>query len=886
MNGNIMSEESVITYLFSQIVQRFPGKTCLQIERDGEWERYTYSQVEELSRKVASFLIDAGAGKGDFVLLILENCPEWAIFYLGILNSGACVVPIDPQLTIKEIENITADCKPKAIFTSKHTFQAKDFLNLTYRFEKIALLDLIPKPIEEGNVVNFAYIKSHVVPEYINFPRLLPDDNASLIYTSGTTGQPKGVLLSHHNFCSNAKSFEKLKISSDTDTFLSLLPLFHSYAFMAGLLAPILTGATISYCLSFKSEDVAHAIKNGGVTIVPAVPQFLSLLRNKIFAKYDKSPPVFKPFILFITKRRVKNGFGGALRLFISGGARLDPPTAKDIVKLGIALIEGYGLTETSPLVTLNLPEEPKFGSVGKPVPEVEVKINNPNQSGIGEVLIKGDNVMKGYFKRPDLTGKVIKDGWFFSGDLGYIDGEDYLYITGRIKEVIVLSSGKNIYPGELETVYRSSPYIKEICILSREDQRGLYAVAVPDFSYFRKMDVMNIYDRIKWEVENISRELPTYHHIMGFTIMSEDLPRTRLGKIKRFELQNKYGKVEVEDYKGAKKEKIYSDADLDLIQLNASREILSFLVKRLKKDVVLDDNLEVNLGIDSLGRIELTDGLEDLLNIKIPNEFIARIFTVRELLNEIKVLKEKGVAKKDEEEIFDWKKLLNKLPPKEMLKKVRLKPSIWDKIAIFILIKMLFCVFRVFWRLKVEGIERLPRKGPYVICPNHASYLDGFIVPISLPYKVELNTFFLGYAAYFEHPLVAWGIRLARLVPLDPNVYLIEAMQTCAYILKNDKVMCIFPEGRRSVDENPQDFKKGVGILAKELDIPLVPVFIKGSHFAWPRTMRFPRPYPLKIIYGHPLTVSELLKKAKDGENDYERIVKALREEVSRLAS
>lgn len=875
--------EMVITYLFTEIAKRFSSKVSLQIERGGKWERYTYAQVGELSHKVAALLINEGIGKGDFVLLILGNCPEWAISYLGILYSGACAVPVDPQLTIKEIQNIAADCNPKAIFTSKAIIQESDFASLKPRFKKIIIIDSSKVPGGEGNIIDFAYIRKYNIPGDIHFPEISPDDNASLIYTSGTTGTPKGVLLSHRNFLSNVKSFDELNIFKEFDTFLSLLPLFHSYAFMAGLLVPILSGTTISFCLSFRPEDVTHTIKDSGVTVVPTVPQFLTLLRNKIFSKYDESPAILKPFILYMTKSKVRKIFGGGLRLFVSGGARLEPSIGKDISKLGIVILEGYGLTETSPVVSFNPPEKVKFGSVGKAIPGVEVKIDNPDEFGIGEILIKGPNVMKGYYKRPDLTKEVIKEGWFHSGDQGYLDNEGYLFITGRIKEVIVLSSGKNVYPAELETIYGSSPYIKELCILSKEDQRGLHAIIVPDFAYFRKTEIINLQDKIRWELENISKELPPYNRVMGFTVIKEDLPRTRLGKIKRFELQRRYGKVE--EYREAK-EKRFLEGDRTLIELDISKDILNFLGKRLKKVITIDDHLEIDLGIDSLGRIELADGLENLLNIKIPNELIGKVFTVRELLSEIIALKKKGAIEEVEKKIFDWKELLNKLPPKEVLEKVRLKPTMGDKIFTFLSPRLLvFLLLKIFWLLKIEGRENLPRKGPYILCPNHASYLDGFIVAASLPYSIELNTFFLGYAGYFEHPLAAWGIRLGRLIPLDVNTHLVEAMQISSYVFRNGKVMCIFPEGQRSIDEGVQDFKKGVGILAKELDIPLVPVFIKGSHFAWPRTKRFPRPYPIEIIYGHPISARELLEKSKEkGIDEYERIVRALRKEVLKI--
>ncbi|MCK5160079.1 MAG: AMP-binding protein [Candidatus Aureabacteria bacterium] len=873
-----MPEKLTIDYLFTKAARCFPRKICFQSEKDGIWRRYTYAMVDKLSRKMAAFLVDKGIGKGDFVLLVLDNGPEWVVSYLGIIYSGACAVPVDPQMTVKEIENITADCKPKAGFISEQVLSKDNFKRLKSQLKNIITVGPVK---EETNFIKFSRIEEYSVPRNFDFPEISPDDIASLIYTSGTTGAPKGVMLTHRNFCSNFKSLDKFNLCTEKDNVLSILPLFHSYAFMTGLLGPLLMGAKIIYCLSLRPEDITRAMRESGVTIMPAVPQIITVLRNKIFSKYDEAPAILKPLVLFFTRIRVRKIFGKNFRLFTSGGARLNPDIAKDISKLGIGMVEGYGLTETSPAATFNPPGKVKFGSVGKAIPDVEIKINNPDSSGIGEVLIKGPNVMSGYFKRPGLTQEVIKDGWFYSGDLGYIDSEGYLFITGRLKEVIVLDSGKNIYPEDIEVLYGSAPSIKELCVFS-DGRKGLHALIVPDFLYLRGENITTVKDAVKWELENISRELPSHCRLMGFTIIKEELPRTRLGKIRRFELQEKYGK---EKQHRAVEDKKYSEDDRLLVNQDVSRKILIFLGQKLKRKIIPDDHLEIDLGIDSLGRVELADELERLLKIKIPTELIAKVFTVRELLNEISAAGKMAPAGRIQKEGFNWKELLDKLPPEKVLSKVRLKPSKWDEILTFAFIKFVFCVFKVFFRLKVEGRENLPRKGPYILCPNHASYLDGLFVAISVPYKLELHSFFLGYAYYFEKPLIAWGIKLGRLISIDPNVHLVEAMQVSSYVLKNGKIMCLFPAGGRSIDENVQEFKKGVGILAKELDIPLVPVFIKGAVFAWPRHRSFPLPYPIKVVFGSPLSVTELLKKSKKGEkDDYGRITSALRDEVVKL--
>ena len=315
------------------------------------------------------------------------------------------------------------------------------------------------------------------------------------------------------------------------NNFLSILPLYHTYAFMVTLLVPLLKGATITYAKSFKPEDLTSIIRQTDVTILVGVPQLFSLIYKSILEKIKKIPfflmPIFIPFL----KQQLRKRFGNSLRFFVSGGARLDPAVAKGLSKLGLKVIEGYGLTETSPVVSLNPPERLRFGSVGRPIPGVEVRIQNPDRYGVGEIFIRGPNVMRGYFQQPDLTAQVIcPEGWFQSGDLGYLDKTGYLFITGRKKDVIVLGSGKNIYPEELEEYYSQSPYIKEICVFEKsEEQFGqkvnlLFAVVVPEFEYFRNQRQMNIRDKIRWELENLSSSLATYKRIMGFIISKEVL--------------------------------------------------------------------------------------------------------------------------------------------------------------------------------------------------------------------------------------------------------------------------------------------------------------------------------------------------------------------------
>ncbi|MFH0790681.1 MAG: 1-acyl-sn-glycerol-3-phosphate acyltransferase [Candidatus Omnitrophota bacterium] len=606
--------------------------------------------------------------------------------------------------------------------------------------------------------------------------------------------------------------------------------------------------------------------------------------------------PVFVRWLsLPFIRREIRRNFGGSLRLCISGGARLDPMAAKNLTKWGFEIIEGYGLTETSPIVTLSLPRKGrKFGSVGRPIPGVEVKIEQADKrdkSRIGQILVRGANVMQGYFKQPELTASIIKDGWFATGDLGYLDRDGYVYITGRQKEVIVLSSGKTIYPEDLEAYYSQSPYIKEICILERSEEKfqhlveSLYAVVVPDLDYFRRQNALNIQVKIRWELENLAKALPAYQHIMGFTLTKERFSRTTLGKIKRFALKDKYLRKPVlaPDVEKA----ALSKEDIEILQHEHAKKIIHYLSTVLKRPVYLDSHLEIDLGIDSLAQVELTLGMEELLAVKIPDGFLVNIATVKELILKITdkpLLLEK--APQGAGGSKDWHQILRQVP--QGFAAVQPSPGILCGLLIRLFRNLFLFIFRLFWRLRIEGKEHLSSGGgPYLICPNHASFLDGLVIFASLPLKSALNAYFLGYSDIFEHPLLKWVLKLGRIIPIDPNIHLAEAMQAVSFVLSKNKIVCIFPEGHRSIDERIAEFKKGAGILIKELDIPVVPVYIKGSHYSWPRGTRFPRPCPLKVIFGRPVSADKLLKKSagkETGTDEYIVITKALREEVLKL--
>lgn len=902
---------------FIEAVERYPDRIALQIKRGEGYEGYPFQRMARMVRAIASSLIKEGIEKGDRIAILSENRPEWGIAYLGILSAGATAVPLDFQLTEGEVFNLLQDSESKAVFASKAFLPPlQNVKNGLPSLKAIISLDNdIP-----GDPFSFKEMgQSGEAWPSREGPKLHSDDIASILYTSGTTGKPKGVMLSHGNFLANALSISSLNLISYEDNVLSLLPLHHSYPFTVTFLVPLLSGARITYLHTLKPTELLQAMQETGVTALVGVPQLFYMLHKGIFDRVKAQPkPVQGLFkILLETSglarrhlglnlgktffRKVHRGFGPSFRFLVSGGARLEPAVAEDFVKLGLTILEGYGLTETSPVISLNPIERPKLGSVGLPIPGVEVRILDPDGQGVGEIAAKGPNVMKGYYRDPEGTSEAFREGCLLTGDLGYLDRDGYLFITGRQKEVIVLSSGKNIYPEELEAHYLKSPYIKEICVLAIPDPKSeralsLQAVIVPDFDYLKAKGIANSQEALRWEMARLSHELPGYKRTKGYRIVKGPLPRTRLGKLQRHLIAESYfvpGKVKEE----ALPEIEPSGEDLEILETDVGQRIVSYLyqVSGKARPVKLDDNLELDLGIDSFGRVQLLVALEEMTGIDLPESITAEAFTVRELLLRVleslgREIREKGPARAPALGAGStaWREVLRAGLPEDLVQMIELEPGRITKAVALSLRGLLRLIFTVLFRLKVSGVKNLPLKGPYILTPNHMSYVDAFLIAASMPEKLASQLFFLGFQEYFKRPPISKLVKMLQVIPIDADLYLYKALQASAHVLQKEKVLCVFPEGGRSFDGEVQRFKKGVALLAKELDVPVVPVLINGSFEVLPRGARWPRLHPLKVVFGEPIYIHRLtIQERGFGEaDDYEAIASRLREEVLRLGT
>ena len=366
------------------------------------------------------------------------------------------------------------------------------------------------------------------------------------------------------------------------------------------------------------------------------------------------------------------------------------------------------------------------------------------------------------------------------------------------------------------------------------------------------------------------------------------------MGKIIRYEVKKKY----LDELKGIKSKVAQGDQapateeDLEILSSDSGKKVIEVLAKhaKLERQISLADSLELDLGIDSLGRMELTMVLEQALNIHMQNELIANASTVKELILEIEKLAPgtdaqggpAGQVKKQ----ASWNEILNEDPAKELIKKLYIAPNRAVILGMLIFTGTLRLIFKVFFRLKVFGSENIPRAGKCILCVNHGSYMDGFVVAASVPVSLRRDLYLVGFEAFFDHFPIRNIIKYIKVIPIDPGTHLVEAMQASSYVLRNGKIVCIFPEGDRTKDGEVMEFKKGVGILAKELNISLVPVYITGSYESWPRTKWFPKPYPIKITFGKPFDFEELKKEGLrlGAKDDYGAITFGIREKVIKL--
>ena len=891
MRGQEYISENIFQ-AFLKAYQQFPDNTAVIFKKDSGSHSFSYSHLFSSSKKLAYVLSLMGVKRGQRVAIVLENGPYWPLAFFSIMGIQAVAVPVDAQLDFPRIKDIIFHSQSVLVitqnkFVQKYAKQWKDIKGI--KTIDLDSPDILKKPS-----------RFEKIPMYINFEK---DKLAALFYTSGTTGEYKAVMLTHRNLLSNFYSIKKLNIFSPKDVIISILPLHHTYSFMATCLVPLLEGTTICYPESLSFKDISICMQENGVTLFTAVPQFFHKICAMVEDKINKKPLVSRLLLTgvinccwVLSKVTRKNYaklifkdvhclFGERLKIMISGGARLDPKANARLTKWGFKILEGYGLTETSPVVSISPLASPKVGSIGKPIPDVRVKLVNKNAEGVGEVAIRGDNVMLGYYRLPNVTSKVFDRDWFLSGDLGYFDKRGYLYLVGRNNDMIVLSSGKNINPEELEMHY-SHRFIKEICIIGQKgaiygQDKQMIAVIVPDEEYMRSCGEVDIRGRVKWVLDGLSQQLPSYKRINGFVLTKTELPKTRLGKVKRYELSQKLveGKFKDSDEPGTQEQ-------LSRFEENA----LEYLSKFLKKKLKMADHLELDLGLDSLDRIELLSSLQELFSVEVPDDLALKLFesrTVGELITYSQNIVADDAFEKlthRDEDVF-WSDIFKTPPLQGTTDSIKLVLSLFDNCISFLLVIIIKSIFKIFFLLKVEGKNNIPKEGPFIIVANHTTYLDGLIVASSLPFRLILNTYFVGMGPIFRHPLLSWSTNICRIIPIDININLAETLKACNFLLEKGKILCYFPEGQRSADGLLTTFKKGIGILVKEStvkELSILPIYISGAYQVWGRHMKVPRLSRIKVMIAPLLKGNELV--VENVSSPYATVAENLRIKIATL--
>jgi long-chain acyl-CoA synthetase len=557
-----LNKVSIIELLIT-INRRFSSNVALQMKEGDRFRILTYTRLGMRTAGASSHLMKLGVEKGDRIAIFSESRPEWAVALFGIVSCSGIVVPMDVKLSDAEIEFILNDCQAKCIFVSKKLLETILRVRSKLPFiQNIVCLD-------EVSVDGALLLNDFKVPEKEILNReIQAEDTALIVYTSGTTGVAKGVEITYKNLLFEVMSLNRYIDFSPKDNFLSILPLNHLLELTGGLIAPLYAGARVTYCDSIKPPVLMKLMQETKTTTMICVPLVLKLFHGGIMKNIDDMKQWKKKLFYrmlglsrFLLNFNVRIGrllfaslhkkFGGHLKCFVSGGAPLDPRVEEDFHALGFNVLQGYGLTETSPVLTVNTFNERKYTSVGIPLKGVEIQIvkNKPDDKE-GEIIARGPNIMRGYYKNKEKTDEVLKDGWFHTGDIGYLDDDNFLYITGRIKNMIVLGGGKKIFPEEIEEVMSKSKLIKEMCVVGLKATTGLkagteevFAVIVPHsdgFSEEEKQNKSAIKDKIAAEINKLSVDLAEYKKISEFMLYFDELPKTSTKKIKRKEVLEK----------------------------------------------------------------------------------------------------------------------------------------------------------------------------------------------------------------------------------------------------------------------------------------------------------------------------------------------------------
>ena len=785
----------------------------------------TYS---ELLQRVAQFARKTPKGKQTKTIVFSENREGWAYAFFSVWLNEGIAVPVDASSTASDVAYILNDCQPDAVWVSRDKEATlKEAIKEANVETKVFLIDDFERlSLQDEPLCSILPWAALAEPDN--------DDTALIIYTSGTTGSPKGVMLSYSALKANVHSVSyDVPIYTDKRRVLVLLPLHHVLPLMGSLIAPLYMGGGIAISPSLSGPDIMDTLQRGKVGIMIGVPRLWQTLYVGIKKKIDESPAARLLFKLCsVVKSRtlsrlvfssVRKKMGGHLDYCVSGGAALDKEIGEGLRTLGLDVLEGYGMTETAPIIAFTRPGDIIPGCSGLPLPGVECKLVD------GELCVKGPNLMKGYYNRPEETAQVIdNDGWLHTGDLAQFDSVGRITLTGRTKELIILSNGKNVQPSEIE--YKLEKYdklVKEAAVVQDGDK--LRAIIVPQPLWASTLTDSEVASRLKREVlEPYNMTVSAYKKIMSVLVYRGELPRTRLDKLQRYKL----GAI-LKEGQGARDKERESKAEPTCEEY---RLIKSFIEQEKGIKVHAADHVETDLALDSLDKISLQTFIENTFGTSVGVDEMPGFPNIEALASYVAKQKTRMEA-----EDVDWHQLLTGSVDSLSLPSSGLAYRIVSRI-----LKGFFCLYN---RLKIKGQKNVPAKGACILAPNHQSYADAPLVLAGLPWS-ELGQYY--FYATEEHVKSQYRRKMAA----QSNVIVMERANLKNSILKLAKVLreghrvIIFPEGARTHDGGTVPFKKTFAILAKELNVPIVPVCIRGAFEALPRGSSFMRPEHIEVNF------------------------------------
>ena len=839
----------------------FGDAPALMAVREDRAETWSFATLADKAARLAAGLSARRIGPGTTVALVGPSSPAWVASFLAVASAGATALPLDPELGGAELNRMMKESGCSLAFVDTGSFTAQidgpmpQFVRLNESDDSSAIppwTTLLDRAAESR-------------------PKVGENDTALLVYTSGTTGTPKAVELSHTNIAANLNALFTQNLVAAGDRVLLPLPLFHVYPLVVGLLTALLSGASVIFPGGISGPQLAAALREGRATHIVGVPRLYTALVAAIQARVTAQGRIAQTlfaamlsvsvalrrwFGLRIGRRLFRSlhaRLAPDLRLLVSGGAALDPATERMLDGLGWEVLTGYGLTETAPILAFNRRGQARIGSAGQALPGISLRIADPDANGVGEVQAKGPSIFKSYRNDPATSAAAFTpDDWFRTGDLGRLDADGFLYLVARAKETIVLPGGKKIFPETLEKIYARAPLIREIAVLL--DHGALVALVVPEPEALRGAD--RIEDNIRFALTEIAQTLPSYQRVTGFAISRDALPRTRMGKIRRHLLGARYAQARAGRQAAAPAP--LSPDDRALLEQPVAARIWSWLAARYP-DVPLspDTHLQLDLGIDSLAWLELTLDLESAQGVALDERTLDDITTVRDLL-------QAAIAAR---------------PPRSQ---AALTPQearwiaplpVWARALRAILIAVNRIGVRLLFRLRCNGAQALPTRGPCIICPNHESFLDPFVLAAALPGSVLAQTYWAGWTGLlFSSGWRRVFSRVGRVLPIDPGRPG-ASLALAREVLKRGGILVWFPEGARSRDGNLQRFLPGIGMLVRESAAPAAPVLIQGTFAAWPSHRRLPRPRPVSITIGAPIPSAELLAGQASSETVADRL-------------